>query len=136
MTGYVVDASVAVRWVEEERWSPEAVKVLGADVARIAPGLLFAEASNALWAKHRRGEIARGILRDTIQLLRAAPVAVPRGMRELAPAADLAHPVYDCSYLALALEERFPVVTADTRFHDRVAGHPVHAGAIVHLRDI
>ena len=141
MTGYVVDASVAVKWLVRERWSREARTVLRADVARIAPGLLFAEASSALWAKFRRGEIVRRDLDDAIQVLRLAPVAIPREMRQLAPAAtalaaDLGHPVYDCYYLALALEERFPVVTADTRFHDRVSRHPVLRDSIVHVRDM
>ncbi len=85
--------------------------------------------------------MARRDLDEAIQVLRLAPVATPREMRQLAPAAtalaaDLGHPVHDCYYLALALEERFPVVTADTRFHDRVRQHPVLRDSIVHLRNI
>lgn len=141
MIGYVVDASVAVKWIVNESGSATAVTVLDADIARIAPDLLFAEASNALWAMHRRGDFTRADYRDAVQVLRTAPVAVPVAMRRLAPAAaalaaDLGHPVYDCFYLALALSEQFPVLTADSRFHEGVRRHPYLGDRVVHLREL
>ena len=141
MKGYVVDASVAVKWLVTEPWTEEALTVLSAEVARVAPGLLFAEAANALWVKHRRGDLSRRDLAEAIQVLRSAPVSVPLEMRHLAPAAatlaaDLEHPVYDCYYLALALHEQFPVLTADSRFHARVRSHAYLAGSILHVREL
>ena len=138
MTGYVVDASVAVKWLVEEDHSDEAIGLLDGGSRLVAPALLFAEAANALWAMRRRGEISAEDMSDAVDTLRAAPVSLPTPMLELAAAAsrlgtDLDHPVYDCFYLALAIQTQYPVVTADQRFHDKVRGHPYLSDRIVHV---
>lgn len=138
MTGYVVDASVAVKWLVQEDHSDEAIGLLDGGARLVAPSLLFAEAANALWAMHRRGDISADDMNDAVDTLGAAPVSLPTPMLELAAAAsrlgaDLAHPVYDCFYLALAIQTQYPVVTADKRFHDKVRGHPYLSDRIVHL---
>ena len=138
MTGYVVDASVVVKWLVTEEWSDESSRLLDAGPTLIAPELVFAEASNALWAMHRRGDLTRDDLTDATDLLRSAPISVPVSMRRLAAGAvrlavDLGHPAYDCYYLALAMQEQYPVVTADTRFHDRVREHPYLSDRVVHV---
>ena len=139
MTGYVIDASVAVKWFVTEALSDQAVRLLDTDLTRIAPELLFPEVANALWALCRRGQIGQDDFAEAIDVLKAAPVAIPYSMRQLAGAAsrlaiDLDHPVYDCFYLALAVQEQYPVVTADTRFHDAVRAHPYLADRIVNVR--
>lgn len=48
MTGYVVDASVAVKWLVSEDYSEEAASLLDGRMTLVAPDLLFAEATNAL----------------------------------------------------------------------------------------
>ena len=138
MTGYVVDASVVVKWLVTEEWSNESSGLLEAGLTLIAPELVFAEASNALWAMHRRGDLSRDDLSDATDLLRSAPLSVPVSMRRLAAGAvrlavDLGHPAYDCYYLALAMQEQYPVVTADARFHDRVREHPYLSDRIMHV---
>ena len=141
MTGYVVDASVAVKWLVAEPHSDASARLLDLDVTLLAPDLLFAEAASALAAKHRVGEIDAHELADAVDLLRSAPVATPLSMRRLAAssarlARDLGHPVYDCFYLALAIHENYPVVTADARYHDKVRRHPYLADRVVHVVDI
>ena len=141
MTGYVVDASVAVKWLVEEALSDEAAGLLGSDETLVAPPLLFAEAANALWAMRRRGDIAAVDLAEAVETLRAAPVSTPASMSDLISAAtrlasDLDHPVYDCFYLALAVHTQYPVVTADTRFHGKVRRHPYLSDRILHLADL
>ena len=141
MIGYVVDASVAVKWLVTEPFSDEAIRLLDADLSLVAPELLFAEAANALWALCLRGEINKSDFADAIDVLKTAPVAVPASMRQLTPSAsrlaiDLGHPVYDCFYLALAMQERYPVVTADRRFHDAVRAHPYLGDQIIHVQDL
>jgi predicted nucleic acid-binding protein len=141
MTGYVVDASVAVKWLISEAHSEQALTLLDRRQSLIAPELLFAEAANALWALSRRGDIADTDLAEAIDVLKAAPIAVPASMRDLAPAAsrlaaDLDHPVYDCFYLALAIQEQYVVVTADGRFHDKVRAHPYLAERMLHVRSL
>jgi predicted nucleic acid-binding protein len=138
MIGYVIDASVAVKWLVAETFSEEAARLLDVEVTRIAPELLFAEAANALWAMYQRGDIGREDVAEAIDVLKTAPVAIPCSMRQLAASAgrlavDLDHPVYDCFYLALAIQEQHPVVTADQRFYDAVRNHPYLAGLVVHV---
>ena len=94
-----------------------------------------------LWAMRHRGDIVRSDLSDAIDALRAAPVAVPFSMRQLASAAtrlavDLDHPVYDCFYLALAVQEQYPVITADARFHRKVRDHPYLSDRIRHVASL
>ena len=138
MTGWVVDASIVVKWLVTEQWSEESSRLLDGGATLIAPALVFAEASNALWAMHRRGDISRDELAEATDVLKSAPVAVPVSMRRLAASAvrlavDLGHPAYDCYYLALAMQEQHPVITADTRFFDRVREHPYLSDRIVHV---
>ena len=140
MTGYVVDASVVVKWLVSENFSEEASGLLKSGATLVAPELVFAEASNAMWAMRRRGDIDVDDMTDAVHALQAAPIATPVSMSRLSPAAarlavDLDHPVYDCFYLALAIQTQYPVVTADSRFHDKVRGHPYLTESILHVTD-
>ena len=60
--------------------------------------------------------------------LKDAPLVVTP-VRDLTASAmrlarELDHPVYDCCYLALAVREGCPAITADQRFAAAAAGHP------------
>ena len=141
MTGYVVDASVAVKWLVQEAFSQEASRMLDASLSLVAPELMFAEVTNALWAMRCRGDIVAHDYAEAVDLLSAVPVAVPSSMRQLAASAgrlatDLDHPAYDCFYLALALQQQYPVVTADRRFMTKVQGHPYLSGLVRHVADV
>lgn len=141
MSGYVVDASVAVKWLVQEPFSEAAARLLNDEITLIAPELLFAEVSNALWAMHRRGDISKTDFTEAVDVLKAAPVAVPASMRQLAaPAGRLAieldHPVYDCVYLALAMQEQYPVITADRRFYETIRKHPYLSDRIDHIESL
>ena len=141
MTPLVVDASVAVKWLVSEAFSEEAASLLNNRTTLIAPELLFAEAANALWALCRRGDIGREDFAEAVEVLKSSPVAVPHPMRQLAASAarlavDLGHPAYDCFYLALAVQEQYPVITADRRFHDIVRKHPYLSDRIVHVESL
>jgi hypothetical protein len=48
MSGYVVDASLAVKWLVSEAFSDEAARLIDRKATLIAPELIFAEAANAL----------------------------------------------------------------------------------------
>ena len=50
MTGFVVDASVMVKWLANEDLSENAAGLLDIGSTLVAPALVFAEAANALWA--------------------------------------------------------------------------------------
>ncbi len=129
MTRYVVDASVAVKWLVKEPLSDQASLLLAPGISLLAPELLFAEAANALWAMRQRGGLDESQFEEAVGMLRTAPILAPRTALQLLPAAarlaaDIGHPIYDCFYLALAMQEQAPLITADMRFCDRVESHP------------
>ena len=116
----VVDASVALKWVVDEEGSDAAADLLDGRVL-LAPPLILIEIANALWAMQRRGVITPEDGADALDRLLSAPWTMPTDASALVGQAYrlarlLEHPVYDCVYLALALERQAPVVTADRRF--------------------
>ena len=139
MSRFVVDASVAIKWVVREQDSGLACALLD-DCRLYAPDLLVAECSNILWKKARRGELSteHGML--AAQLLEAADIEVlpTRHLLQAATrlALDLDHPAYDCLYVALAVGRGCPLVTADERLRQRVEAHEDDrlAGAVLSLR--
>jgi predicted nucleic acid-binding protein len=138
MAGYVVDASVAVKWLVTENYSQEAAALLTQGHALIAPELMFVEVASALWSLRRRQILTAEEVHGALGDLELAPVAVTVNLRQLVPAAarlalDLSHPIYDCVYLALSLQADFPVITADERFFAAVRDHPYLSKSIVML---
>jgi predicted nucleic acid-binding protein len=136
----IVDASVALKWVLEEDGSDRAEPVSeGREL--LTSALSWPEAGNAIASRVRRHELSRARASDAMRDLRAAPLGTRPLNADLAAAAlniacDLAHPIYDCCYLALAVQENSIVVTADRRFHSAVTRHPSLAERVVLLRDI
>ena len=123
MNRAVIDASVALKWVVEEEWTPQAL-TLRRQAALLAPELFVAECANILWKKVRRKELTAEVARLAAGLLQAADVELVPTRWLLVPATrlaiDLDHPAYDCLYLALALENDCPFITADRTFVQRV----------------
>lgn len=134
---WVVDASVAVKWVVPENLSESADRLLGSEDPLMAPDLLMIEAANALWKKARRKELSAAEAGRALDVLLASGIVVcaaePLLGRALAMAQRLEHSVYDCVYLALAERERATLVTADERLLRRLAGRRVRA-RVVDLR--
>lgn len=114
----VIDASVAVKWVLDEPRTEAALTLR--DRQLIAPALWLAEAANALWRHVRLGELTSDEALARLSELEVAPVAStpiePYVSKALALAVEANHPVYDCVYLALALQRHTHVVTDDRRF--------------------
>ena len=123
----IVDASVAVKWVVSEAGSATAAALLDQDRVG-APALWLSEASNALWAKVTRRQLTPEEARGQAMDLADAPVGtiplpglLPVAMRM---ALELEHPIYDCFYLAAAIQKDTHVVTADRRFFAKAVAQP------------
>lgn len=135
----VVDASVALKWLLPEVDSATALALIGRR-ALAAPDLMMVEAANALATRVRRRELSPLEARTSLTDLYAIQIdfvadhhLVPAA---LSLAADLGHPVYDCLYLALALDRSAITVTADRRFASAVNAHPYLAGRVRFLHDV
>jgi len=119
----VLDASVAVRWVTQEKGSEEAAALLEREVEWIAPRLLLTEAASALRRKAVDGVIepaaAGQSLDGLVQAVSDGVVRLTEDERLIGQALMLAlvlnHKVPDCLYLALAEREGAAIATADGR---------------------
>jgi len=113
----VIDASVAVKWVVPEIDSDRARLLSQARLE--APDLLPIECANILWKKVGLGDLNERDAATRLDLLLHSPLTLVPSHALLPPALrmalDLKHPVYDCVYLALALERKLPLITADRR---------------------
>lgn len=122
MSAYVIDASVAIKWVIDEEGTQGALALRRHPLA--APDLLIAECANILWKKVRRGELASDEAALAAGLLARADLDL-MPMRPYLEAATriaiaLDHPAYDCIYLAMAEAEGMTFVTADERLLRKV----------------
>lgn len=112
----IVDTSVAVKWIAAEEDSTAARALIGEPL--IAPDLLLAELSNAVWKKWRRGQLAVEQVRlaqpFVTSFVEFVP-SVPLAEEALRIALELEHPVYDCFFLAAAHKLQVKLVTADAK---------------------
>jgi predicted nucleic acid-binding protein len=113
----IVDASVAVPWLIETPFSEAAREFSTLDL--IAPRFVLTETTSALLKHYRVGQITLvGITSGVAELKRVITNLVDDEKLLLAAteiAATHNHKIYDCLYLALALERREPIATADRR---------------------
>ena len=120
----VVDASVALKWVFQEEWTPNALALWDAwqqaGERLIAPTVFRAEVSNVAYKRVRRKEIT---LLDAVEaadtLLGIVAAEEPDGLyrRALDLAASYSlDAVHDSLYLALADLHGCALWTADRRF--------------------
>lgn len=123
MSGLVIDASVAIKWVVEEEGTKEALALRQQGLS--APDLINAECANILWKKTRLGEFSPDEAKFAGRLLAAAEIELVATRALIEAALDISialdHPAYDCVYLALAEQQDRVLVTADRRLLRRVS---------------
>ena len=135
---FVVDASVAVKWLVAEEGADVALELATSGQELHAPRLMASEVASALRRKVRTGEIDRS---TAVLLLANVPDMPVRWSTDETVSADavrlalaLDHPVYDCVYLALAHRVGAVVLTADLQFAKALA-LTEHDEAVMTLAD-
>ena len=128
----IVDASVAAKWLlpaVDESFVAEADHLLGLHVRRewqiLAPSLIWAEIGNVLWKAVRRSRTTRANAKDALEQLRHLDIKTV-ATQELAAsalqiAAEYDRTFYDSLYVALALQQKGDLITADERLANALA---------------
>ena len=129
---FVLDCSVAAKWVLPEPGRAAALELFeryaSGQVLLIAPDILLAEFASLVAKRNRRKQISAGQAHEAFSLMtKSAPKLFdtrPRLSRALDLSLQHQLSLWDCVYLALALEHDCPVLTADLRLFRAGSGHP------------
>lgn len=139
MTSWVVDASVAAKWFFPEEDSTLAAKLLSKRRTLLAPDLLWSEFANLVWKRSRQGELSRDEASEIVADFLAMPIEFVAAGALIPAALELAiltgRTVYDCLYLALALDRSCRLVTADQRMVNALAASSLKK-QIVHVSEV
>lgn len=125
----VIDAAVAVKWFIKEKRSEAAIEILSSGALLYAPQLILIEVGATFMKKVRRQEINADFARSAERTFRQRATS---GLLTLWPdetllpdaielSLQLAHPLYDCLYLALAQRVDAPLVTPDMAFLNKLS---------------
>jgi predicted nucleic acid-binding protein len=125
VTAYVVDASVAVKWLIYEESSDRAVAFARSKNHFISPRMIMAEVANALARKAIQGVISSEEAKRQFSRL-------PYFFDEIVSVDDLLanalhnacqfrHPVYDLVYVEAARRRGIQLVTADQRLSSKLS---------------
>jgi predicted nucleic acid-binding protein len=119
VTGFVVDASVAIAWLFEDEATPETEAVLDrlAHEEAHAPGLWELEVANVVLFAERRGRLSEAESARIIERLRGLPIRLspnsPRLHHVLEVGRRYGLTSYDAAYLTLAQQLNLPLATLD-----------------------
>jgi predicted nucleic acid-binding protein len=121
----VLDASIAIKWYFPEVHSDAALALISTETRWVVPDLFYAEVGNVLWKKVDRGETTVTVALNAMESLLSLDIDVRAARPLVKSALEVAHrfrcTVYDALYLATAIEEGCPFVTADRKFYDVMA---------------
>ncbi len=132
MSTYVIDASVAAKWVLPaggESLTQEALKLLkgyaAGEVRFLVPDLFWAELANILWKAVRHGRLRAGAAESALDAMRGRNFPTVSSHTLLVEAFAIAtafdRAVYDALYVALAVTSKSQMVTADERLANALA---------------
>jgi predicted nucleic acid-binding protein len=130
----VLDASVAIKWampLAREPLTDEALRLLkryvNAEVEFVVPDVFWAEVGNVLWKGTRQRRWRHDEADAVAANMRARDFATVSSLSLLPEALRIAfaydRSVYDCLYVALAVQSKTDLVTADERLADALAAH-------------
>jgi predicted nucleic acid-binding protein len=140
MTLHVVDSSVAIKWYVPEVLQVEAHRLRAGGSSLCAPDFLDVEVAAIVWKKIRKGLLSRGDADDILKELAGLTVVTRHPTGPLVGAAfDIAdrtgRTVYDCLYVALAVQLGGVMVTADEKLVNALTGS-LWAAHVTKLQDI
>jgi predicted nucleic acid-binding protein len=127
---YVVDTSVALKWVLLEADSDKA-DLLRQDYSNglhelMAPDIFPVEIAHALTRAERRGIISKGQAAPLLNVALAVAPTLHRYLpllgRAVAISSDYRVGVYDCVYVALAEREKCELITSDDKLVKNLQG--------------
>jgi predicted nucleic acid-binding protein len=129
MKPVVLDASVVAAAFFAESHSDAARRLLVSGGDLYAPDLIYAEVANVIWKRRGRQEIddaeAAELLTDLLRL----PLNITPSEQLVGPALDLAmrtgRTVYDCLYVALAVQTKTVMFSDDRRLVNAFADGPL-----------
>lgn len=132
MNAVVVDASVAIKWAMPSAQEPLAEEslrllrryVLG-EIEFIVPDVFWAEVANVLWKGARQRRWRQDQAEAVASDMRARDFATVSSLVLLPEALTIAfahdRAVYDCLYVALAVQVKAELITADERLANALA---------------
>ncbi|MCU1303693.1 MAG: PilT protein domain protein [Candidatus Sulfotelmatobacter sp.] len=129
----MLDASVAVKWAipANETLTSESLQLLKryaeGEINFIVPDLFWAEVGNILWKGVRQRRWPRALAERAISDMSARAFFTVSSGALLTEAVELAfaydRSVYDCLYVALAIQFKTEMITADERLANALAAH-------------
>ncbi len=125
----VIDASVLIKFYVPEILSDRAEQLLAnvddGDVEVSAPDLIYPEAGNIIWKKHRLRELTRNEAEEIIAALLSLPIKIEATKPLIPLAVDIATAygitVYDALYVSLARVYDTTIITADRKLVEALA---------------
>jgi predicted nucleic acid-binding protein len=128
----VLDASVAVKWAipaSNEPLSAEAASLLqqyvDGEINFLVPDIFWAEIGNVFWKGRRIGRWTRELAETATEQIRDRAFVSVSSQGLLPDALNIAfaydRPVYDCLYVALAIQFKTEMITADERLANALA---------------
>jgi predicted nucleic acid-binding protein len=134
LNAFVVDASVAAKWVlpgAGEPFRDEALRLLkqwlDGKVRLIVPDFFWVELTNVLWKAVRRGRCTKdtAVAALATMLDYQIPTVPSLNLLNLALQKGVQHgqSVYDSLYVVLAVEAAAQLVTADEKLANALAAH-------------
>jgi predicted nucleic acid-binding protein len=129
---FVIDASVGAKWFLPEDREPlvdEAVALLNQydnkEIAFVVPDLFFVEIASAIWKAVRSGSVPRSFGDNALIALRERRLTTVQSLDLLGAAFQIAtdhrRSIYDSLYVALAVQAKSQLITADERLANALA---------------
>lgn len=132
MTALVLDASVALKWAipsAQETLTTESLQLLqryaAGEINFIVPDVFWAEIGNVMWKGARQRRWPQTVAENAASAIRKRDFFTVTSLELLPEALRIAfahdRSVYDCLYIALAIQFKIEMITADERLANAMA---------------